>query len=99
MFQFSVGLTYDGTLRALFDSIKELKGRLEFFRPDKGIVVFTKPWYTWYSLLTMVVEIEPSDEGCTVSLTAFPAGIPFRPHWTSRRYERAFAKRLKANLS
>jgi hypothetical protein len=94
-----VGSSYQGTLRALYASIKELRGRLEFYSPSKGIVIFTKPWYSLYATMTMVVEINALPGGCWVSLNAFLAGNPFRPRWASGRYERAFAKRVEGHLS
>ncbi len=98
MLRFTVRSDYEGTLKALRFSILELKGRLEYFNPHKGVVFFTKPWYTWYSALSMVVDVEPLPGGCMVSLKAILAGNPFKNHWATRRYERKFAERLQRNV-
>jgi hypothetical protein len=99
LLRFRVRSDYHGVLRALHASIKESRGHLEFYSPSKGIIVFTKPWYSWFGALSMLVEIERAPFGCSVSLTSFYAGYPFRQVWITRRYERKFGERFERNLT
>ncbi|MCK5251843.1 MAG: hypothetical protein KAQ96_02795, partial [Thermoplasmata archaeon] len=43
MLRFKVGSDYQGTLRVLHDSIGEINGRLEYYSPPKGVIIFSKP--------------------------------------------------------
>ncbi len=97
MLQFTVRSDYQGTLEVLYESINELKGRLEYYSPHKGIIIFSRPWYTMYSGLSMLVEVDPLPGGCNVTLKAILPGNPFRNHWAKRRYERKFAERVQRN--
>ena len=98
MLRFKVGSDYQGTLRALHDSIRELNGRLEYYSPRKGVIIFAKPWYGWYALLTMVIDIDQLPGGCMVTLKACFPGVPFRYKWVPRRYEAKFAERVRRNV-
>lgn len=98
MLRFKVGSDYQGTLRALHDSIKELNGRLEYHSPPKCVIIFAKPWYSRYSNLTMVVDIDRLPGGCMVTLIACFPGVPFRYKGLPRRYEAKFAERVRRNV-
>lgn len=97
MLQFKLRSDYQGTMKVIYDVIRELKGRLEYYSPSKGVVVFTKPWYSWYSNLSMIIDVQPLPGGCIIVLHAFFPGVPLRYNRLPRRYEKKLAERILGN--
>ena len=97
MLRFTLRSGYQGTLKVLHQSIKELNGRLEYYSPHKGVIVFSRPWLSLYSGLSMLVDVDPIPGGCMVTLKAILPGNPIKDHWSIRRYEKKFAERVQRN--
>ncbi len=99
MIRFTLPTDHQTTMKVLHDTLKQYKGRLEYYSPSKGVLVFSRPKWKLWALISMVIDVQESPEGSLVILHAFFPGVLLRSRGAQHKFEDHIGKLIKRNAA